>query len=147
MRLCEGIVSKIKGELRPGASNLKLPRIIFLRSNKSEHALELRRYNCDSEKRSFYRRRAPLRFYTAKTHRRHWLHYRNAFGSAKSVIIFQAALACRSGISSRRHVNDNCVDRWEQMTVALASRKCSLSTPTQYCPPPHHSARVMEITR
>ncbi len=44
------------------------------------------------------------------THRRHWLPHRNAFCSAKSVIIFQAALACRSGISSRRHVNDNCVE-------------------------------------
>src|SRR6266702_8366340 len=29
------------------------------------------RYNCDPEKRSFYRRRAPLRFYTAKTLKRH----------------------------------------------------------------------------
>jgi hypothetical protein len=28
------------------------------------------------------------------------------------------------------------VDRWESNDVALASRKCSLNTPTQYCPTP-----------
>jgi hypothetical protein len=47
------------------------PRIIFLRSSKSDTLKNSRRYNCDSEKRSFYRRRAPLRFYTAKTQSGH----------------------------------------------------------------------------
>ena len=45
--------------------------LFFSDQAKANTLKNSRRYNCDSEKRSFYRRRAPLRFYTAKTHLRH----------------------------------------------------------------------------
>src|SRR6266849_3504426 len=41
--------------------------LFFSDQAKANTLKNSRRYNCDSEKRSFYRRRAPLRFYTAKT--------------------------------------------------------------------------------
>ena len=40
--------------------------LFFSDQAKANTLKNSRRYNCDSEKRSFYRRRAPLRFYTAK---------------------------------------------------------------------------------
>ncbi len=43
--------------------------LFFSDQAKANTLKNSRRYNCDSEKRSFYRRRAPLRFYTAKPSR------------------------------------------------------------------------------
>src|SRR5712692_2529600 len=45
--------------------------LFFSDQAKANTLKNSRRYNCDSEKRSFYRRRAPLRFYTAKTQSGH----------------------------------------------------------------------------
>jgi hypothetical protein len=43
----------------------KRRELFFSDQAKANTLKNSRRYNCDSEKRSFYRRCAPLRFYTA----------------------------------------------------------------------------------
>jgi hypothetical protein len=46
----------------------KRRELFFSGQAKANTLTNFHAYYCDSEKRSFYRRRAPLRFYTAKTH-------------------------------------------------------------------------------
>ncbi len=49
----------------------KRRELFFLDQAKANKLANFRGYNCDSEKRLFYRCRAPLRFYTAKTQSGH----------------------------------------------------------------------------
>jgi hypothetical protein len=49
----------------------KRRELFFSDRAKANPSKNCRGSNCDSEKRSFYRRRAPLRFYTAKTQSGH----------------------------------------------------------------------------
>jgi hypothetical protein len=45
----------------------KRRELFFSGQAKANTLTNFHAYYCDSEKRTFYRRRAPLRFYTAKT--------------------------------------------------------------------------------